>query len=152
MELWLGAPDGGSSFASEEQRQAAWTRHRDRLMELWGCHGRRPVGWWQYEAPGEMYYPGPDLEQSTLYEAGLLTEIERAEQVARWRHEFERAHAPDFFICLGSGRFLAGEEARAAHFRWADIPPSLVEEWSAERQQRAKKEPAAETAIAGSNQ
>jgi hypothetical protein len=152
MELWLGAPDGGSSFASEEERSAAWFRHRDRLMQLWARDGKRPVAWWQHESPAELYYPGPDFERSTLYEWGLLAEGERAELLAFWRREFDRANAAGFSTTMGPGKFLEGEEAKRAHFRWADIPPALVEAWSVELQQRAKKEPAAETAIAGSNQ
>jgi hypothetical protein len=152
MELWLGASDSGSSFASEEERSAAWFRHRDRLMQLWARDGKRPVAWWQHESPAGLYYPGPDFERSTLYEWGLLAEGERAELLAYWRREFQKAQQPNFTHCAGAGQFLEGEAARAAHFRWADIPPALVEAWSVELQQRAKKEPAAETAIAGSNQ
>jgi hypothetical protein len=139
MELWLGASDAGSSFASEKQRQAAWIQHRDRLMALWGCHGRRPMAWWQYEAPPAMYHPGPDYEKSSLFEADLLTETERVELVANWRREFDRAQQPNFSHCLGPGKFLDGDAAREAHYRWADIPDTLVEAWSAERQQNQKE-------------
>jgi hypothetical protein len=139
MELWLGAGHRGSVFSSEDERREAWTRHRDRLMELWGQHGRRPMAWWCYEA-GELDYPGYDFERSTLFEAGRLTEPERAELLAYWKHEFDRACVPGFFICLGPGRFLANEEACAAHCRWADIPASLVEQWMAERRRQTVKE------------
>jgi hypothetical protein len=132
QELWLGASYDGSVFASEEERHAAWRKHRDRLMALWGKGGRRPLAWWCYEA-GELDYPGYDFERSTLFEAGRLTEPERAELLAYWKHEFDRACVPGFFICLGPGRFLANEEACAAHCRWADIPRALVAAWSAER-------------------
>jgi hypothetical protein len=57
-------------------------------------HDRRPAAWWQFEAT--FPYPGYDHEQSTLYEAGVLGEEERAELVAAWREEFETAQAPDF--------------------------------------------------------
>jgi hypothetical protein len=143
MELWLGASDSGSSFASEEERQAAWTRHRARLMGLWARDGKRPVAWWSYEAPVELYYPGPDYERSTLYEADLLSESEKAELLAYWRCEFDRASAVGFSTCVGPGKFLAGDEAFEAHMRWADVPPALVEEWSAARQQQQKDEPGA---------
>jgi hypothetical protein len=145
MELWLGASDSGSSFADEMQRRTAWFRHRGRLMGYWGCHGKRPQAWWLYEAPVELYYPGPDYERSTLFEFGLLAETERAELLANWRREFNRANAPGFFYCAGAGKFLDGEEARAAHYRWADIPDTLVEEWSAELQHK-KEGPCSETA------
>jgi hypothetical protein len=140
MELWLGAPDAGSSFASEEERQAAWFRHRNRLMAMWACDGKRPVAWWQYESPAELYYPGPDYERSTLFEANLLSESEKAELLVYWRHEFDRANAPGFTHCAGPGKFLSGPQAREAHYRWADVPPTLIEEWSAELLQRRQKD------------
>ena len=43
MELWLGAGSNGSVFKDEDERREAWTRHRERLMALWGQHGRRPT-------------------------------------------------------------------------------------------------------------
>jgi len=59
-----------------------------------------------------------------------------------WEHEFHRSN----FICLGVGRFLEGEEAREAHYRWANIPASLIEQWMAERrQQDTKTEPRSAT-------
>jgi hypothetical protein len=137
QELWLGAGANGSVFQAEDERREAWLKHKDRLMELWGKGGRRPLAWWLYEA-GDLDYPGYDFERSVLFEAGLLTETEQAELVTCWRHEFDRACAPDFFICLGPGRFLEGEEAREAHCRWADIPAALVEQW---RRQQSKEEP-----------
>src|SRR5215468_12791341 len=77
MDLWLG-PDPRSgyepAFASDEQRRVLWTYHRDRLMGLFGRRGRRPHAWWKYDSP--IPYPGYDREQSTLYEAGLLSEQE----------------------------------------------------------------------------
>ena len=133
----MGAGANGSVFTTEEERHTAWARHRDRLMEMWAKGGRRPLAWWWLEA-GELDYPGYELERSTLYEAGLLTGTEKAELLAYWKHEFDRACRPDFFICLGPGRFLEGEEAREAHCRWADIPAALVEQW---RRQQSKEEP-----------
>jgi hypothetical protein len=152
MELWLGASDAGSSFASEEERRRLWAEHRDRLMAMWACDGKRPMGWWQYESPPELYYPGADFEKSTLYEWGLLAEDERAELLVYWRREFDRAQQPNFSHCAGPGQFFSGQQAKRAHYRWADLPDTLVEEWTAECQQRAKKEPAAVTATTGSNQ
>jgi hypothetical protein len=88
MELWLGAPDAGSSFSSEAERRRLWHEHRDRLMQYWGCHGHRPQSWWQYDSP--IPFPGPDRERSTLYAANLLAEGERAELLTYWREQFER--------------------------------------------------------------
>src|SRR5262249_6606266 len=51
MELWLGPfPHLPPAFDSDEQRRELWFRHRDRLMEQFGAHGRRPQAWWRYEA------------------------------------------------------------------------------------------------------
>jgi hypothetical protein len=131
MDLWLGpSPYLAPAFDSDEQRRAVWFRHRARLMENHGSRGRRPAAWWRYEA-GDLRYPGYDLERSTLYEANVLAEAERAELLRYWREQFDRASAPGFFHCEGPGRFLHGAAARRAHCRWADIPPALVEAWSA---------------------
>jgi hypothetical protein len=138
MELWLGASHNGSVFGSEDERREAWIRHRERLMAMWGTNGRRPLAWWCFEAPDDLDYEYA-TETSTLYEAGLLTESEQAELVERWRHEFDRACAPNFSHCLGPARFLTGAEGREAHYRWADIPATLVEQWEAERRQRDTK-------------
>jgi hypothetical protein len=147
MELWLGASHHGSAFSSEDERRAAWIRHRERLMVMWGTNGRRPLAWWCFEAPDDLDYDYAS-EKSALYDAGLLSESEKAELVARWRHEFDRARDPDFFVCLGPGQFLDGDAAREAHHRWADIPRELIEAWSALQ----KEEPEAETAVTGSDQ
>jgi hypothetical protein len=132
MELWLGGPlpHLPPAFDSDEQRRAVWFRHRARMMEQHGSHGRRPVAWWAFEAPFE--YPGRDRERSTLYGAGLLAEGEREELLRYWREQFARAHDPNFFYCGGPGKILHGAAARAGHYAWADIPPALVEAWSAE--------------------
>jgi hypothetical protein len=128
MELWLGpSPHLPPAFVSAEHARAAWLQHRDRVMEQHGSHGRRPVAWWAFEAP--FGYPGRDLERSTLYGAGLLAEAERSELMRYWRAQFDRARDPEFFHCEGAGRILHGEAARRAHYRWADIPIDLVEEW-----------------------
>jgi hypothetical protein len=148
QELWLGAGHQGSAFSSEDERHAAWIRHRDRLMQHWGCHGRRPLAWWCFEAPADLDYNYAS-EQSTLYEAGLLTASEAAELMARWKHEFDRACAPGFSVCLGPQRFLTGEDARRAHFAWADIPATLIEAWTIERQRQSKKEKPRSTTTAG---
>ena len=140
LDLWLGSGPQycPHPFDSDEERREAWAKHRNWLMALFANHGRRPMAWWQYEAP--IFYPGYDREQSTLYEAGLLSESEKAELVARWKYEFDRACRPGFFVCLGPQHFLEGEQAREAHYRWADIPAALVEQWMAERRRQTVKE------------
>jgi hypothetical protein len=131
MTLVYGPDPQWAAFVSDEQCREVWLRHRGRLMEQFGSHGRRPMAWWRYEA-GDLRYPGHDREQSTLYEAGLLAEAERAELLVHWREEFDRAHGPHFFHCAGPGRILHGAAARRQHFKWADIPRALVAAWHAE--------------------
>jgi hypothetical protein len=133
MELWLGPNHRGSAFESEAQRQWAWTQHRDRLMVIWGKHGKRPWAWWRYEAGRP--HPG-DRQASTLYEMGVLSDEERAELIRWWSEQFERTYAAHFFFCRGPGRILEGAPARAAHLSWADCPRKLVTQWSKERQRR----------------
>ena len=133
--LWLGVPT--DAFADEDERREAWECHCDRLMGLFATHGRRPLAWWVYDSP--IPDPGYDLERSALYDAGLLGKQEREQLVAEWRSEFERAQVPGFGFCVGlrpDGRgalWLTGQAACKALYRWADVPQSLVREWTAER-------------------
>src|SRR5262249_11355994 len=116
MELWLGpSPYLPPAFDSDEQRRELWFRHREQLMEELGGRGRRPAARRRDEA-GDLRYPGYDRERSTLYEAGLLAEAERAELLRYWREQFDRASAPDFFHCGGPGRILEGAAGRRAHY------------------------------------
>src|SRR5262245_1925531 len=50
QELWLGPGQNGSLFKSREELVQAWEQHRAEIMRLWGSHGRRPMGWWEFEA------------------------------------------------------------------------------------------------------
>jgi hypothetical protein len=135
MELWLGPGHRGSAFGSREELQAAWLMHRERLMQLWAKGGKRPAAWWEFEAP----FPRPfEHEASALYAADLLGEQERAELVSRWRREFERAQRPGFFYCGGPGCIFEGAIARRKHYRWADIPKSLLVQWTKERGRRRR--------------
>ena len=136
MSLWLGDHPYRPAFGSEQERRAAWVRHRDRLMAAWAKHGKRPVGWWDYESP--VPRPCYEREQCTLYEAELLSETERAELLAEWRREFERAHEPYFFHCDGPGAVYDGAAARRRHYAWAGIPRSLLTQWTAERRHRSR--------------
>lgn len=137
MALWLGVGiGGGSPFESEDERREAWGRHGPRLMGLFAKDGRRPQAWWTYDSP--IPWPGYDCERSTLFEAGLLGEEEREHLVEYWRKEFHKVNEPGFSYCAGQrpdGRgalWLCGKAAREAHCRWADIPASLVAEWTME--------------------
>jgi hypothetical protein len=142
MELWLGPGPHGSAFESRAELRDAWARNRDRLMTIFAKHGRRPAGWWEFEAP----FPRPfEHEASALYTAGLLTESESTELLNMWRREFKRANEPDFFFTTAPGRILKGAAARQAHLQWADVPPQLIEKWSADRRHR----PAADLQVEG---
>jgi hypothetical protein len=119
MDFWMGEGprDNPQPFANPAARKAAWLRHRHRLIgTLPSSPGRRPLAFWQYDAP--MRWPGYDAERSTIYEAGLLGDDERAALEAEWRREFDRAQR------------LPTGEARRGHLRWADVPDELVRRWT----------------------
>jgi hypothetical protein len=140
QELWLGPSHNGSLFRSRTELHDAWVRGRDVAMELWARRGLRPQGWWMFEAPAlGLKYPGDECERSYLFEqgGGVLSEAERVELLSFWRHEFERAYAPDFFTHRGS-EVLDGAKARRKHFRDIDFPASLRREWTAERRRQAR--------------
>jgi hypothetical protein len=123
------------AFADEREVREAWNQHRAHILSTYRS-GRRPWAWWALESA--ISFPGYDRERAVLFEAELLGEEERAELEAEWRQAFEKAQAPDFWLCLGPGRHLYGAPARRRHYRWADIPRSLLKEWTAERRRRGK--------------
>jgi hypothetical protein len=94
-------------------------------MLLFGKLGRRPLAWWEFDAPPGLRYDD-DHERSVLWRAGVLGGDEKQELEAEWRREFERSF----------GRLDA--KARRRHFRIADIPRELVAAWTAERKRNAK--------------
>ena len=115
--------------------------NRDWVMKLWAKGGRRPQGWWYYEAPERgLRYPGSEYERSVLWEAGVLTEQERAELEREWRCQWDRCwdEQRDFFYCAGPDKIYHGDEARVRHLAWADVPPALVDLWLAERERRGR--------------
>jgi hypothetical protein len=138
QELWLGPNlSQGSLFSSREELQSAWEKNRAEVMRLWGSHGRRPMGWWEFEA-GDLKHPGYDRERSFLFEHNVLSEAERAELLAGWRKEFEHACS------------LEGAAARKSHLDWADVPDSLRQQWRATRRRRGRQRAAPpEEAAAG---
>ena len=137
FELWLGPSHHGSLFRDEAELRAAWEKNRDLLMAQHAHGGRRPRGWWAFEA-ADLRYPGYDRERSFLFERGLLADAERFELLDWWKAEFEWSYDPDFFYTERAGEILEGARARRAHYRWADIPRSLVETWAAARKRRGK--------------
>jgi hypothetical protein len=128
QELWLGAhPTSGSHFHSREELVAAWEAGRAVVMRLWGSHGRRPAGFYEFEWDGPR--PAYDVERSSLWRrAGVLSEAERTELELQWRTEFDAARGKD-------------ARTRREHYEWADIPPELVEAWTAARR-RPKRQAA----------
>lgn len=135
MCLWLGVGRNGSfPFESEAEARELWQRHRERLMEAHGRHGHRPMAWWWFEAEAlGLDYPGYENEASYLFEHDQLGAEESASLVERWREQFGRCHEPGFTLCMGEREWLKGREARLAHIAWADIPQSLVKQWTRER-------------------
>ena len=124
QELWLG-PCNGSVFDTTEQLRAAWASGRAVVMRLWGSHGRRPQGWWCFEAPGlGLTWPGYDRERSYLYEHNVLSQQERSELEAEWRAAFDAAKGK-------------GAAARREHFEHHDIPPELIEKWTPQKKRRS---------------
>jgi hypothetical protein len=126
QELWIGPPAGGSQFPDRAALEAAWMRLRSFVMAEYARLGRRPMGWWEFEAPSlGLKYPADEREQSYLFEANILPENERADLLAHWKVEFGRG-------------YLSDAKSRREHFRDADIPRSLIKMWTTERQRRTK--------------
>ncbi|MFY9696892.1 MAG: hypothetical protein WAU59_04970 [Rhodoplanes sp.] len=139
MELWLGPRSGQSAFESEAEMLDLWNRHRVRLMDQFSHHGRRPAIWWRTTGEELGLVFDYDREQSTLFEANALTPPERDSLIAYWRSEFMRASKPGFGFHDGT-RWLKGAEGRRAHAAWADVPASLVRQWTEEaRKERIRK-------------
>jgi hypothetical protein len=137
-EMRYGPPlHGPSEFPSTASARAYWHENRERLMAWLGVHGRRPAAWYAFEAPSGLRREY-DREQSTLYEAGLLSEAERTELLTFWREEFDRANGPNFFFCEGPGRIFQGPVARKKHWEWADIPRTLLMKWTRGRRRAAR--------------
>src|SRR5262249_8003731 len=133
-ELWLGAhPTTGSLFRSREELVAAWAQGRAVVMRLWGSHGRRPLGWWEFEA-GDLEHPGYFRERSVLWRAGVLSQQERSELEAEWRREYDAARGK-------------GARERREVFEHHDIPHELIEAWTAARR-RPRQQPAPAEAAA----
>jgi hypothetical protein len=95
-----------------------WQRHRRQLLE-WETPGKRPEEWWLYECGRER----PDNEAAILYGMGELRDSELATVMKWWKSDFDKAE----------GHTVA---ERRRWFKWAGIPPELVEQWDAEHQRR----------------
>src|SRR5262249_52677686 len=138
QELWLGPSHNGSLFSSLEDLRDAWIRGRDVVLRLFANNGRRPMAWWQFDAPAlGLKLPGRDRGQGYLYEHGVLDEVEKLELERGWWREFKQAQTPGFMLSTGK-EILRGDRARAAHYEWADIPHALIEAWQMERHTRRR--------------
>jgi hypothetical protein len=131
QELWLGACNS-SVFNSPEELRDAWARGRDVVMRLWARGGRRPQGWWAFEA-GDLRYPGYSRERSVLWRANVLTADERAELEAAWAQAFDAA------------RGMSAQERRE-HLAHHDVPHELVKLWGTRRSRAGNR---TETAAPG---
>ena len=135
QELWLGPNPSGSVFTSREELKSAWERAREKMMASLSP-GRRPCAFYEFEWSGRR--PPYFEEQSTLWRLGKLTPEEQITLEHEWKVEFDRAQAPDFTLNDGSDELLKGDCARAAHYRWADIPAALIRRWQAAARRRAR--------------
>jgi hypothetical protein len=113
------------AFADKTEVLAAWAQHHEAILARYQGSGRRPWGFRAIDRP-DIAWRGYSKERSTLFEAGLLTEQERSELVNFWRAEFQKAQQ------------RLDDEGRRKHYRWADIPRSLLREWKRERRRRQK--------------
>jgi len=111
-------------------------------MRQWGKNGKRPMGWWLYEAAEWGLPPrhrGLAHERSILYElSDALGVEERAELEREWRREFDRSWDEHFFFCAGPDKIFSGDAARWQHWLWADLPPPFLDKFMAERRRRGR--------------
>jgi hypothetical protein len=141
MSLEYGEAAHRSGFESEEARREAWFRNRDHILAGYQ-HGRRPAAWWDYESPIARPH-NYEYEVAVLFEAELLSAEEKADRIANWRSQFDKAQEPGFMFCIGHAKpddtfatWLTGAPARRAHYEWAGIPRDLIRHWTAERRRR----------------
>jgi len=78
--------DGYYYYPSQEERRAAWERHRDLLLAE-SDRGWRPQAWWDFDAPGLRIRPprDPAYVPAGLWEAGALAPEEAAQLEKGWR-------------------------------------------------------------------
>jgi hypothetical protein len=120
QELWLGPhPTTGSCFCSREELVAAWATGRAVVMRLWGSGARRPMGWWCFEAPRDLKYPGYFREKSFLWRHDILGPEEKLAVEAEWQRDFAATQG------------MSARERRE-HLEHHDVPDELVAQWEAE--------------------
>jgi len=138
MELQYGpSPSAGSLFGSREELERAWQQARERLLER-SNPGRRPAAFYEFEWDGSR--PSYDTERSVLWRMGLLSAGEKDVLETEWKVAFTEAQEVAFTVNDGTG-ILKGDCARIAHYRWADIPNTLVKRWTAAARRRRAGQP-----------
>ena len=138
MELTYGpSPAMGSYFGSREELADAWQQARERLLER-SNPGRRPAAFYEFEWDGSR--PSYDTERSVLWRMGLLSAGEKDVLETEWKVAFTEAQEVAFTVNDGTG-ILKGDCARIAHYRWADIPNTLVKRWTAAARRRRAGQP-----------
>src|SRR5262249_54357797 len=108
-------------------------------MRLWGSHGRRPAGFYEFEFDGPR--PAYNVERSTLWRAGVLSAGEKGELEGGGEGGFERGYAPHFFHHDRGGGLPCEPPAPAPPPR-ADVPRELTRRWAAARKRRSGRQPA----------
>jgi hypothetical protein len=122
----------GPVFETDEDYQVAWLLHRDEVLT--SNPGRRPAAWWQLEAPVGLKKPSYSGDETILlYERGLLTKDEIDQLMPFWREWYNKAQAPDYSYYASGGKWLDGDEARKARYRWAGMPTDIVKRFDADR-------------------
>jgi len=115
MELWFGPRGKTSAFANDDERKRIYFEQRDKWLRYWANNGRRPMAWWEFEAP--FKYPGFNRERSTLYTAGLLGADESKQLEEYWHTEFERSVTKPW-------------DEHIDHLIFCDVPPELAERFA----------------------
>jgi hypothetical protein len=139
LELWLGGGDS-SFFTDREELRQTWEVARAYMLKTFGRPGRRPMAWWEFDAGARgLHYPGYDREIAYLWAAGVLDAEECAELEITWRREYERALETGFSLTVNPEVILTGARARRAHWQWAGIPHTLLEQWQSERRRPRRR-------------
>jgi hypothetical protein len=115
QELWLGPSHHGSVFADADELREAWSKHKDRVMELWGQNLHRPAAWWELELCED--HPGYDREPAVLFERGLLSEPERQEYLRQQKKRAPPRAGPSVHLNAHKGRPIHRAAAHAAQER-----------------------------------
>ena len=123
-----GAGDYPMPWEERPVSRERWERHCEKLMRRC-APGQRPEEWWIYEK-GFDQVPRAGDEGRLLYEMGELVGRELETCLGWWRDYYDRGEG------IEPGK-------RAAHYRWAGIPPAIVKQWNTERRKHDEPSDAA---------